>query len=77
MQPERSFTVAFPCAGHEVGDTVTEAELEGCNVDALVASGHLTEAGVQAPTTEVIPPPPANAPTPTDSPDDTPKESDA
>jgi hypothetical protein len=34
--------------GHEPGDTVTEDELVGANVAALVAAGHL--AAVDAPT---------------------------
>ena len=31
-------------AGHEHGDTVTNDDLEGANVPALIASGHLAEA---------------------------------
>lgn len=30
--------------GHEHGDTVTDADLEGANVPALIAAGHLAEA---------------------------------
>ena len=31
-------------AGHEHGDTVTDDDLEGANVPALIAAGHLAEA---------------------------------
>lgn len=40
----RTFTVTSDrLAGAKRGDTVTEEQLEGCNVDALVAGGHLVE----------------------------------
>jgi len=29
-------------AGHELGDTVTDDDLKGANVPALIAGGHLT-----------------------------------
>lgn len=28
-------------AGKQPGDTISEQELEGCNIDALVEAGHL------------------------------------
>ncbi|MGB1506454.1 MAG: hypothetical protein ACPHDT_13305 [Acidimicrobiales bacterium] len=31
-------------AGHAQGDTVTDDDLEGANVPALIAAGHLAEA---------------------------------
>ena len=31
-------------AGHEHGDSVTDDDLEGANVPALIAAGHLAEA---------------------------------
>jgi hypothetical protein len=37
----RTFRVLAPVAGRDVDDQVHESELEGCNVDALVESGHL------------------------------------
>lgn len=29
--------------GHAAGDTVTDQDLEGCNIAALVEAGHLAE----------------------------------
>ncbi len=43
--PDREFTVASDrVAGCSFGDTVAESDLEGVNVDALVAAGHLKPA---------------------------------
>ena len=40
-----SYTVtSHKLVGHEHGDTVTDADLEGANVPALIAAGHLAEA---------------------------------
>jgi hypothetical protein len=40
-----SYTVtSHNLAGHEHGDTVTDDDLEGANVAALIAGGHLTAA---------------------------------
>ena len=40
-----SYTVtSHKLAGHEHGDTVTDDDLEGANVPALIAAGHLAEA---------------------------------
>ena len=30
-------------AGHEPGDTITEADLEGANIDALIEAGHISK----------------------------------
>lgn len=40
---ERRFTVLHPVASFVKGDRVAIGQLTGCNVDALVASGHLRE----------------------------------
>ena len=29
-------------SGHQAGDTVTEQDLEGVNIDALIEGGHIT-----------------------------------
>jgi len=40
-----SYTVtSHKVAGHEHGDTVNDDDLEGANVPALIAGGHLAEA---------------------------------
>ncbi len=40
-----SYTVtSHNLAGHKHGDTVTDDDLEGANVSALIAGGHLTAA---------------------------------
>jgi hypothetical protein len=40
-----SYTVtSHKLVGHEHGDTVTDADLAGANVPALIAAGHLAEA---------------------------------
>lgn len=31
-------------AGHNPGDTLTEADLEGLNIEALIEGGHITKA---------------------------------
>lgn len=30
-------------AGKKIGDTISDVELEGCNIEALFAAGHLAE----------------------------------
>lgn len=38
-----TYTVASErLAGHDLGDTVTDEDLPGANVPALIAAGHLT-----------------------------------
>lgn len=54
---ERSFVVEQGLVFAAAGDTVTEAQLAGCNVEALVQSGHLRET-TEAGTTDPPPPPP-------------------
>ena len=36
--------ISHNLAGHEHGDTVNDDDLEGANVPALIAAGHLAEA---------------------------------
>lgn len=39
----RTFTVLAPLVNAESGSTVTEKDLDGVNIAALIASGHLKE----------------------------------
>jgi len=39
-----SYTVSSEIlAGKNIGDTISDLELEGCNIEALLAAGHLVE----------------------------------
>ncbi len=63
--PDRTFAVLYPVAGLVAGDQVEEAQLEGCQVDALVEGGFLHDLNLAAPSppTALETPPPFDPPT--------------
>ena len=50
-----TYTVTSDNFAQPRGTTVTEAELEGCNIAALVAGGHLTPTGDQPDNVPAVP----------------------
>lgn len=50
----RTFTIigSRPVAGRPTGHTVSQDDLTGCNIPALIQGGHLTENPTKAPQAE-------------------------
>lgn len=43
LNPMNYKVITDRLAGHEPGDTITEADLEGANIDALIEAGHISK----------------------------------
>ncbi|MGH7721503.1 MAG: hypothetical protein ACRENL_01540 [Candidatus Dormibacteria bacterium] len=54
--PTRKFAVVHDLIGFPAGATVSETQLVGCNVAALIEGGFLLEQGKPADPTQLVPP---------------------
>ena len=42
MRSRKRYRVEGPLLGVQVGDVITDRDLPGCNIEALVAGGHVS-----------------------------------